>query len=116
VTGRKLHLDGRRTIVTPQSTPLVVGVALRRIAQDLIGSLDLAKALRSMGVPADVGMILACQRAIGPLDLRECRSRVEAQDGIVVGFEAEIGHGVHAFLGGQWRAITRAVALSWPPA
>src|SRR5690606_10652835 len=63
---------------------LVVGLALGRVAQRLVGLVDLLEALLGVRLLADVGVVLARQPAIGGLDLRLAGTRLDAQDRVVV--------------------------------
>src|SRR5690606_30724665 len=63
---------------------LVVGLALGRIAQRLVGLVDLLEALLGVRFLADVGMVFARQPAIGGLDLGLAGARLDAEDRVVV--------------------------------
>jgi len=63
---------------------LVVGSALLRVAQRLVGLVDRLELVFGPGLLADVRVVLACQPTIGGLDLRLARARFHPQGGIVI--------------------------------
>ncbi|KAG1387607.1 hypothetical protein G6F59_016324 [Rhizopus arrhizus] len=63
---------------------LVVGRALLGIAQRLVGLVDRLELVFGPGLLADIRVVLACQPAIGGLDLRLARARFHPQGGVVI--------------------------------
>jgi hypothetical protein len=63
---------------------LLIGVALARVLQDLVGLVDRLEALLGSRFLADVGVVLAGQPAIGGLDLRIAGARLHAERLVVV--------------------------------
>ncbi|VUL59180.1 hypothetical protein PGKDCPLP_00138 [Stenotrophomonas maltophilia] len=63
---------------------LVVGRALFRVAQRLVGLVDRLELVFGPGLLADVRVVLACQPAVGGLDLRLARARFHPQGGVVI--------------------------------
>src|SRR5690606_6077413 len=63
---------------------LVVGLALGRVAQGLVGLVDGLELLLGVGFLADVRMVLARQAPVGALDLGFAGARFDAEDVVVV--------------------------------
>jgi hypothetical protein len=72
VVRRHVELLARAIALRAQ---LVVGRALFRIAQRLVGLVDRLELVFGPGLLADVRVVLACQPAVGGLDLRLARAR-----------------------------------------
>ncbi len=81
VVRRHVELLARAIALRAQ---LVVGCALFRIAQRLVGLVDRLELVFGPGLLADVRVVLACQPAVGGLDLRLARARFHPQGGVVI--------------------------------
>src|SRR3546814_20199359 len=78
--GRRLHLVAGSVAAGAQ---LVVGGALLRVAQRLVGLLDGLELLLRAGFLADIRVVLACQPAVRGLDLGVASTGLDARDGVV---------------------------------
>src|SRR5690606_32222389 len=63
---------------------LVVGGALLRIAQRLVGLVDRLELVLGAGFLADVGMVFARQPPVGALDLGLARARFDPEGAVVI--------------------------------
>ena len=78
-------LESTAEAALPRIAAGVVHLALLGIAEDFIGGSDVLESILRFGIRVHVGMQLACELAIGLLDLLWTRSALNAKQCVEIG-------------------------------